>query len=92
LSSDSGEELKPLDVLVFIPLIPVLPVVALWFLPGWESWIARKVPRKVIGSYVIYCTFAVWYFRMPWWVVLMVFLLGTVVFGMSFVESPSPER
>jgi len=83
--------LKPLDVLVFIPLIPVLPVVALWFLP-WESWVARKVPRKVIGPYVVYCAFAAWYFKMPWWAVLMVFLAGIVVFLMTFVESPSSER
>lgn len=79
--------MKILDVLILISLIPVLPVAATWFLP-WETWISRKVPRKVIGPYVLYCAFAAWYFKMPWWVVLMVLLWGVVVFVMAFVESP----
>ena len=67
--------IKFLDVLVFIPVIPAIPVVATWFLP-WERWIPRKIPNKIIGPYLVYCSFACWYFRVSWWVILPVATLG----------------
>jgi O-antigen ligase len=50
------------DVLVFIPLIPAIPVIATWFLP-WERWIPKRIPKKIIGPYLLYCAFALWYFK-----------------------------
>jgi hypothetical protein len=69
---------KTLDVLIFIPLIPALPVIATWFLP-WERWIPRKIPNVFIGPYLIYCSFAIWYFKQPWWFIVLVALWGIVV-------------
>ena len=66
------------DVLVFIPLIPAIPVIATWFLP-WERWIPKKIPKKIIGPYLPYCAFAVWYFKQSWWMVLMAGLGGIAV-------------
>ena len=66
---------KALDVLVFIPLIPALPVAATWFLP-WERWIARKIPRSILGPYLIYCSFAVWHFKFHLWFVAFVAFWG----------------
>jgi len=66
---------KAVDVLIFIPLIPAIPAAATWWLP-WERWIPRKVPNKIIGPYLLYCTFAVWHFRAPWWLVGAVALWG----------------
>jgi hypothetical protein len=40
---------KTVDTLVFIPLIPALPVLATWVLP-WERWIPRIISKVVIGS------------------------------------------
>ncbi len=80
--------MKILDVLILIPLIPALPVVVTWFLP-WERWIPRKVPKKIIGPYLLYCAFGEWYFKMPWWSVVMVSLLGIGVSVMALVESKS---
>src|ERR1700739_1946552 len=57
---------KAVDVLILIPLIPALPVVATWFLP-WEDWIPRKVPKRILAPYLLYCTFAAWHFGFPWW-------------------------
>lgn len=56
--------MKTLDVLVFIPLIPALPVLATWYLP-WERWIPTKLSKSVIGPYLLYCAFGAWYFKMP---------------------------
>ena len=66
---------KTLDVIVFIPLIPALPVLATWYLP-WERWIPRTIPKKVIGPYLLYCAFGAWYFEMPWWIVVLVAICG----------------
>ena len=61
---------KMVDVLIFIPLIPALPVVATWTLP-WERWITKRIPKSILGPYLLYCSFAIWHFRMSWWVVLL---------------------
>jgi hypothetical protein len=66
------------DVLIFIPLIPAIPVIATWFLP-WESWIPRRVPNKIIGPYLLYCAFAVWHFKEPGWLILGIAVWGIVV-------------
>jgi hypothetical protein len=59
-------------------LIPAVPVVAFWVLP-WERWIPKIIPNKIIGPYLIYCAFAIWHFKQPWWTVSMVGLMGIVV-------------
>jgi len=69
---------KILDVLIFIPVIPAIPVLATWFLP-WESWIPKKVPKSILGPYLLYCSFAAWHFYGPWWVEAMAAILGIVV-------------
>lgn len=66
------------DVLIFIPLIPAIPVIAFWPLP-WERWIPKKIPKKIIGPYLLYCAFAIWHFKQPWWIVSMVGLVGIAV-------------
>ena len=76
---------KAVDVLIFMPLIPAIPVIATWWLP-WERWLPRKLPKKVIGPYLLYCTFAVWHFRGPWWVVGAVALLGIGVCVMAVFD------
>ena len=74
-----------LDVIVFIPLIPALPVLATWYLP-WERWIPRKISKSIIGPYLLYCAFAAWHFRGPWWVVALVGLGGFIVSAMAWTE------
>jgi len=68
---------RTIDVLIFVPLIPAIPVVALWTLP-WERWIP-KIPNAIIGPYLLYCAFAIWHFKQPWWIVSFVGLLGITV-------------
>jgi hypothetical protein len=69
---------RTIDVLIFVPLIPAIPVVAFWFLP-WERWIPKIIPNTIIGPYRLYCAFAIWYFKQPWWIVSFVGLLGIAV-------------
>lgn len=72
--------MKPLDVVVFISLIPALPVLVTWYLP-WERWIPKRIPKSIIGPYLLYCSFGAWYFHISWWFVLLVAILGV---GVSF--------
>jgi hypothetical protein len=69
---------KTVDVLIFIPLIPAIPVIATWFLP-WERWIPDKIANKIIGPYLLYCAFAIWHFKQLWWAVLLVGLMGITI-------------
>jgi hypothetical protein len=76
---------KTIDVLIFIPLIPALPVIVTWWLP-WERWIPRKIPNKVIGPYLLYGSFAAWHFKMAWWFIALVALWGIVVSAMALLD------
>jgi len=76
---------RAIDVLIFIPLIPAIPVIATWFLP-WERWIPKKIPKKIIGPYLLYSAFAVWHFKQSWWIVWMAGLGGVVVCAMAIFE------
>jgi hypothetical protein len=69
---------NPVDVLIFIPLIPAIPVIATWFLP-WERWIPDKIANKIIGPYLLYCAFAIWHFKQLWWAVLLAGLMGFAI-------------
>lgn len=74
-----------LDVLMFISLAPVMPVLATWFLP-WERWIPKFVSNKVLGPYLIYCAFGAWYFGMPTWFIVVVLLFGIGVSAVALSE------
>ena len=82
---------KPLDVLVFIPLLPAIPVAITWFLP-WERWVPKKVPNRVIGPYLLYCSFAESYFGVPWWSVALVGLWGLAVCGVAVAEASAKPK
>ena len=73
------------DVLIFIPLIPAIPVIATWFLP-WQRWIPKKIPKKIIGPFLLYCAFAIWHFKQPWWIVSMAGLGGIAVSAVAIFE------
>lgn len=82
---------KTVDVLIFIPLIPAIPIIATWFLP-WESWIPKKVPKSIIGPYLLYCSFAAWHFKMSSWSVMLAALVGTVVCVMAVFDVLKAKR
>ena len=73
------------DVLIFIPLIPAIPVIAFWILP-WERWIPKIIPKKIIGPYLLYCAFAIWHFRQPWWIVSFIGLWGITISAIAIVD------
>jgi len=82
---------KLVDALIFIPVIPAIPIIATWFLP-WEHWIPKRIPKSIIGPYLLYCSFAAWHFWGPWWVTLLVALLGTVVSAMGVFDIWKAKR
>jgi hypothetical protein len=74
-----------LDVIVFVPLVPAMPVIATWWLP-WERWLPEYVPKEILGPYLLYASFAAWYFAMPWWVALVALVFGAVLSAIAIVE------
>jgi len=62
--------MSTVDVLIAVPLIPLFPVLATWWLP-WERWLWSKVPKWILGPCLLYASFAAWHFDMPWWVCLV---------------------
>jgi hypothetical protein len=63
------------NVLIAIPLLPLFPVIATWFLP-WEDWIPKKFPKWFLGPYFLYVSYAAWHFHVGWFVILVTFVIG----------------
>jgi hypothetical protein len=84
--------MSKIDVLIAIPALPVVPVLATWWLP-WENWIPRwKLPKLLVGSYVLYLSFAAWHFRLPWWIVMLLVGGGLVLVLMGLEERYGRDR
>ena len=77
------------DVLVAIPVIPAVPLLLTWFLP-WERWVWSRLPGKFLGPYLFYCTFAAWYFKLPWWSVMIVGAWGVGI-SLFVLINPKPN-
>lgn len=77
-SGFGGRGMSTVDTLVAIPLIPLFPVLVTWWLP-WERWLWNKVPKWILGPYLLYASFAGWHFGMPWWVCLIAGSLGFIL-------------
>jgi hypothetical protein len=74
------------DLLVLIPVIPALPILVTWWLP-WERWIPwDELPKDALGPYVLYLSFAAWYFNLPKWCVALILVAGVVLLVMAVRE------
>lgn len=68
-----------LDVLIALPLLPLAPIVATWWLP-WERWIPwGRVPKALAGPYLLYVSFALQHFRLGSFLVTTSLLAGAVL-------------
>jgi hypothetical protein len=75
------------DVLIAFPVIPLIPLFITWWLP-WERWIPwGKLPKIVLGPYVLYVALAAWHFRVGGWYVLIVTIAGLILTIMGAVET-----
>jgi hypothetical protein len=75
-----------LDILIAIPVIPLVPLFLTWWLP-WERWIPwRKLPKLMLGPYVLYAGFAAWHFHFDHWFVLIVIGVGVILMIIGAVE------
>jgi hypothetical protein len=86
--------LSALDVFILLPLVPVAPFVLMWWLP-WERWLSaadspyapfNRIPKKYLGPYLLYVSFAFWHFQLPWWTVVSLLVAGVVVSGLAVRE------
>lgn len=69
--------MSTVDVLIAVPLIPLFLILA-WWLP-WERWLWSRVPKWILGPYLLYASFAAWDFDMLWWVCLVAGSIGAIV-------------
>ena len=69
--------MKAIDIIIFLPIIPMFLMGAIsWFIP-YEHWISRyKIPKKYLGPYLLYVLFATWHFKMYRLAVLIAVLGG----------------
>lgn len=78
------------DVLIAIPVIPLVPVFITWWLP-WERWIPwGQLPKLILGPYLLYAAFAAWHFHFSEWLVLTVIVAGVILTIMGAVEEAPP--
>ena len=71
-------------------MTPALPVGATWFLP-LEKWLWEKVPKKILGPYLIYAAFVEWHFKFPWWSIGIVSIFGVVASTVAISEINSKK-
>jgi hypothetical protein len=91
VSVGAGQQMSIVDVLIVIPLIPLAPVVITWWLP-WESWIHKKVPKYVLGPYLLYASFAAWHFKLDGFVVALLAIFGAVGLVSAVLDKASEPR
>jgi hypothetical protein len=78
--------MSTLDLLILIPLLPIVLIAITWWLP-WERWIAwDELPKSLLGPYLLYGAFAAWHFKFAWWSVVILVLAGTVLSIMTVME------
>lgn len=84
--------MSTVDVLLLVPLIPAMPVIFIRWLPleRWIPW--GKLPKSLLGPYILYGAFAAWHFRLPWWAVDALALAGIAVSGVAILTRPQAYR
>lgn len=70
--------MKPVDYIVLISVLPVIPLIA-----TMESWLPKKLAAFVFGLYLLYCAFAAWYFNVGWFTTIATALVGVVGCGVA---------
>jgi hypothetical protein len=65
------------DVLVLIPVVPLFPVIATWWVP-WEKWLPGKIPTLISGPYLFYAAFAAWYLKLGNVTVVLAIVIGAL--------------
>ncbi len=82
--------MSALDWLILAPAVPVIPILATWWLP-WERWIPwARLPKAVTGPYALYLFFVAFHFdngHRHWWFYYgWLAIVGAVVSIMAVVE------
>ncbi len=82
--------MSAIDWLILAPAIPAIPIFATWMLP-WERWIPwAKLPKAILGPYVLYLFFVAFHFddsHRYWWLHYgWLAIAGVVVSVMAVIE------
>jgi hypothetical protein len=85
LQRSNSRFMTTLDVLIAIPAIPFAFMVITWWLP-WERIPWGRLPKLVLGPYVLYTGFAAWHFHFSDWFVLVVIAAGVILTITGAVE------
>jgi hypothetical protein len=79
------------DVVLLLPLIPVLAILISWWLP-WERWLFERSPRKIMGPYFLYCALVLWHFHARWWFIALAAVVGAGSLAATIIERGMPWR
>jgi hypothetical protein len=60
LSGWLGVPVTTVDFFLLLPLVPVIPILATWWLP-WECWLWKHLPKGFLGAYLLYCSVVLWH-------------------------------
>jgi hypothetical protein len=74
------------DILIGIPVVPLLPVIATWWFLPWDEWIPKKVPKVILGPYILYAAFAAWHFKFGSFFVFIIVALGVGVTVAALID------
>ena len=78
--------MSTLDVIVLLPVIPALPILVTCWLP-WERWIPwSKIPKALLGPYILYAAFAAAYFKFDPWIAVGTAVIGAALSIWAVVE------
>ena len=73
------------NILIVIPLLPLVPLVMTWFLP-WETWIPKNFSKWFIGPYFLYAAVALWHFHFSRFIELAFLVFGVVSLALALEE------
>jgi hypothetical protein len=82
------------DWLIVAPAIPAAPVFITWWLP-WEKWIPwDRLPKSVLGLYLIYLSFVFCHFDTHfahWWCYVWLAVVGVMLLVIAIREKVKTE-
>lgn len=76
--------MSTLDLIILVPILPLFPM-ALFLTPYTK--IAYRIPKIILGPYLLYLSFVLWHFYREWSVTILVAAIGVLLIILANNES-----
>lgn len=76
--------MSALDLIILVPILPLFPM-ALFLTPYTK--LAHRIPKIILGPYLLYVSFALWHFYREWSVTLLVAAIGVLLIILATAQS-----